>query len=228
MHYIRPYHIFALWKEPAEKRVASIKIPEHYDARLLDTTLLITLMKIVGASRVFEFGTYTGSMALNLALNLIEGGKIFTLDWNTQGIQDRQVGVNNPSTGRTRLDFESSPAAPKIRRLMGDSTAFDFSAWEDSIDLCFVDGGHSLAVVESDTHNAFTMLNKKRLSCIAWHDYGNPDFPELSRYLERLSESRDIFQIGDTTLCVWFNDPEGIVASELAHAAQDADLMLSG
>jgi hypothetical protein len=35
---------------------------------------------------------------------------------------------------------------------------------------------------------------------VVWHDYGNPQFPELTQYLEELSAQMPIYHIEDTML----------------------------
>jgi hypothetical protein len=77
--------------------------------------------------------------------------------------------------------------------------------------LVFIDGGHDLDTVASDTRNAFELVRRDRRAAILWHDYANPDYPELSAHLQALSAERPIYHIGDTMLCAWFGDPTSVM-----------------
>jgi hypothetical protein len=188
---------------------------------LLETMLIIAAIRIVDARRVFEIGTFLGSNTLNMTLNLPADAQVFTLDLDEKhaaGLE--QLPDDAPLTemhlsSQSRLDFVGTVVADKIATLTGNSTTFDFSAWKNSIDLAFIDGGHDYATVKSDTENALKIAASERPSCILWHDYHNSDYPALTRYLDELSKEREIFHIEDTMLCAWFNDPTGSIIPRL-------------
>ena len=46
--------------------------------------------------------------------------------------------------------------------------------------------------------------------CIAWHDYGNPRYPELTAYLDSQSLRYDLCAVGDTMLVFWFPEREAV------------------
>jgi len=175
----------------------------------------------VEARRAFEFGTSLGSNTLNLALNLPPDGEILTLDLDEYvAAQMEQHPADAPLTqihlgARSALDFIGSPVAAKIKALTGNSTTFDFSAWKQSVDFLFIDGGHDLFTVKSDTENALAMAAVEKPSCIMWHDYGNAEYRDLTDYLDELSQQLEIFHIEDTMLCAWFNDPSGSILARL-------------
>jgi hypothetical protein len=73
------------------------------------------------------------------------------------------------------------------------------------MDFVFVDGGHDFDTVKSDTENAFQLVRRDGQACIAWHDYGNPKYPELTSYMDQLGKELDLLQVGDTMLCFWFS-----------------------
>jgi Methyltransferase domain len=225
MHKIRPYRVFTqIDTHTLDERIVRVPIPARRGvggASLLETFLNIAASRIVRAKRIFEFGTFMGSTTLNLALNVPEDAEIFTLDIGSEeaaGVQ--QHPADAPLTrmrlaNQSRLDFLGSTVSGKITTLTGDSTEFDFGPWEDSIDLVFVDGGHDLATAKSDTENAMQMVLKDRPSCILWHDYRNPEYSDLTDYLDELSQHLDVFHVEDTMLCVWFNDPDGTIPARL-------------
>jgi hypothetical protein len=187
----------------------------------LETLLIIAASRIVDARRVFEFGTFFGCNTLNMALNTPADAKIFTLDVDEQhaaGLE--QHPADAPLTqlhlaSRSSLDFVGSSVAGKIKALIGNSTTFDFSVWRKSMDLLFIDGGHDLSTVKSDTESALEMAAAERAACIMWHDYRNWEYPALTCYLEDLAQEREIFHIEDTMLCSWFNDPKGVILPRL-------------
>ena len=65
--------------------------------------------------------------------------------------------------------------------------------------MIFIDGNHKLRYVKSDTEKSFKMLAQEP-SCIVWHDYRNPEFPELTSYIDSLADSKKIYHIEDTML----------------------------
>ena len=220
MHHIRPYKIFALIDAPPAERLATVAIPSRRAAggtSLLETFLLMAAIRIIDARRIFEFGTFLGSNTLNLALNSPADAEILTLDLDENSelpphaadVPLAQLRMN------ASLDFAGTPVARKIRALTGNSQSFDFSAWQGIVDLLFIDGGHDLPTLTSDTENSFRMATRGKSSCILWHDYRNLDYPELTAYLDDLSGDQDIFHVEDTMLCAWFNDPAGTILPRL-------------
>lgn len=227
LHHIRPYKIFTLLESsPPAQRLVSIPPPNRRGTggtSLLETFLLLAASRVVKARRLFEFGTFLGSNTLCIALNSPCDAEIFTLDLDEQSAATIEQHPADAPLTKTRLhaplDFESSTSAFKIKQLRGNSVTFDFSPWMHSIDLCFIDGGHDLVTVKSDTENAFKMAATDRSACILWHDYGNKayDYSDLTHYLEELSQSREVFHIEDTMTCVWFHDPSGVIVPALLH-----------
>lgn len=224
MHHVRPYKIFGLMESPPAQRTAKVTIPSRRGGggtTLLETMLIITASRVVAAKRIFEFGTFYGSNTLNLALNAPDDAEILTLDLDEKVAgQIEQHPADAPFTeihlgSRRALDFVGNPVAQKVKTLTGNSITFDFSEWKESVDFLFIDGGHDLRTVKSDTENALAMAAVKKPACIMWHDYSNKDYPELSGYLGELSEMLEIFHVEDTMLCVWFRDPEGMIERRL-------------
>jgi hypothetical protein len=224
MRHIRPYKIFSLLDAPASQRTVNISLPSRHGVggtSLLETLLIIAACRTVDARRVFEFGTFFGSNTLNMALNTPTDGKVYTLDLDEQRIAEVE---QHPAdalltqlhlASQSSLDFAGSPVAGKIEALVGNSTAFDFSQWKDSMDFIFIDGGHDPFTVKSDTENALKMAAKATPSCIMWHDYRNWDYAHLTCYLDELAQERQLFHVGDTMLCAWFNDPNGSILARL-------------
>src|SRR4051812_22559620 len=210
MDHIRPYKVFELLKAPPKDRIASVMLPTRRGAggtSLLETMLLIAACRLVDARRVFEFGTFMGTNTLNLASNIPDDGEVFTLDLPDAGFiqHDADAPLARMHVSATSMDFSGTFQERKIRAMTGNSRTFDFSPWKNSIDMSFIDGGHDKETAKADTESALTMSRTDRPSCIAWHDYGNREYPELTAYLEDLSHSRHIVHIEDTMLCLSFS-----------------------
>jgi hypothetical protein len=224
MRHIRPYKIFTLFEAPSPQRIVNVTLPRRRGnggTSLLETMLIIAATRIVEARRVFEIGTFLGGNTLNMALNLPDDAKVFTLDLDEQHARDlKQLPEDAPLTqlhlkSQSSLDFADTAVAGKINTLIGNSTTFDFSAWRRSIDFSFIDGGHDFSTAKSDTENALEMAVNDKPSCIMWHDYRSWEYPALTCYLDDLSKEREIFHIEDTTLCAWFNDPNGMIVPRI-------------
>lgn len=85
-----------------------------------------------------------------------------------------------------------------------------FSPFEQKIGMLYIDGGHDKRTVMSDTQNAFKMLSCNRFSCMVWDEYNNPDYPEVTEYLDDVSKGRDIFHIEESMLCFYMNNAQGV------------------
>jgi predicted O-methyltransferase YrrM len=206
--HIRPHALFSLVPEQsAEARMVSMKIPirrrpqfADYSLRLLELMVLIGCTRIVGASRIFEVGTFCGNTALHLAAN--SNATVFTLDADEATLQ--KAGLAELYKWREDFPLESAHL-PNVATLRGDSQTFDFSPWYRSIDLVVIDGDHSREAVSRDTANAMQMIRSDR-GMIAWHDYGNPGTLENSAYLDRLSASYPLFHIEDSMLVLFLSN----------------------
>lgn len=175
---------------------------------MLENALLICALRIVKARRAFEFGTFFGRTALNLALNLAEDGEVFTLDLpaseveSIQSLTDLEC-ARSRANRTTPLDCEGHPDGAKIKLLEGNSRTVDLSALYGSMDLVWIDGGHDAETVVSDTQKAMR-LTRGLQSCIGWHDYGHSDSPDLTKYLDGLP---GLIHAEESNLCLRFSDP---------------------
>ena len=223
MRHIRPHQLFGLLQaESSPERVVKLMLPPGRtpgEPLLLDTAVLLTLAKIVRAGTVFEFGTYLGIMTLNLAMNLPQSSRMFTLDLDPDAFdrirhlqheEDRAISQIHFKEN-SHLAFLDAPHQERITRLLGDSREFDFSEYKRNVDMVYVDGGHDVHTAKSDSENALAMLSPDSAACVVWHDYGNPSYPGLTDYLEALSRELDIFHVEETMLCFFLsNAPEHV------------------
>lgn len=169
---------------------------------LLELAYLAYLAQLRPESRIFEIGTSLGRTTLNLAINLRQGGHVYTLDLPADFVPDasqyaplQEIEVRQLDRGSLlRPHLGSLP----ITLLYGDSTRFDFAPWQAGIDLVFVDGGHVRSVLEKDTENAFAVVRPGGV--IVWHDYANSTCPEVTEYLNEIGKARGLSYFKGTTM----------------------------
>jgi hypothetical protein len=77
--------------------------------------------------------------------------------------------------------------AGKIHQLWGDSATFDFSPFQNNIDLFFIDGAHTYEYVKNNTLKALKCCHEG--SVIAWHDYGRMGVNGVTRWLHEFGPS---------------------------------------
>ena len=138
----------------------------------LECVALALLLRRAKASKAFEFGTYKGVSTAQLALNLEEGGQVFTLDLPEDPIEtayeisiekdyviaaERGKGALLPPDLRHRVTF-----------LRQDSARFDPAAYAGQMDFVFVDGAHNAEYVRNDSEKGWQMLRSGGI--MAWHD----------------------------------------------------------
>lgn len=215
---IRPHKLFNLVRTSSYlERMVQIVLPEQKTPILMDTAVLLGLARLVRPRTIFEFGTYMGCQTLNLAANFPEA-KIYTLDLNEASFQGLQQDVNDKPLTRTYLEYQAklaflnTPYEKRITRLYGDSNKYDFSGLAKQMDLIYVDGGHDTVTLDCDTRNAFSMISQGRAACIAWHDHGNPLYPQVKEYLGKLSESKGLFHVEESWTTFFLQSSEDLVA----------------
>jgi len=212
MQHIRPHEALELYPtESYRDRLTPLVLPDSNTPRILETCILVALMKHVQAESVFEFGTFRGINTLNLAVNLPDGGRVFTLDLDresalraTQHPHDASI-TQRHFEWEDRLAFLGTEWERSVTQLLGNSQTYDFAPFRSSLNMIWIDGGHDLETVKSDTGHAFTMLDMDRPGVIAWHDYSNPRHPELTEYLDSLGADRYLKHVEDTMVVFWLN-----------------------
>src|SRR3954470_18034265 len=95
MRHVRPKAIFTLIDDSGGQPLVHVPMPTRPglgSLMLLETFLLLACRHIVGARRLFEFGTFLGSTTYSLALNTPDDAEIFTLDLD----EASAAGLNQP------------------------------------------------------------------------------------------------------------------------------------
>jgi caffeoyl-CoA O-methyltransferase len=106
-----------LFERLAEETRAKTTVPQMMVGQL-EGDFLAELVRLSGARRVLELGTFTGYSSISMALALPRGGRIITCDVNeeTTAIAQRyaeEAGV------RDRIDYRLGPALETIAKLDG-------------------------------------------------------------------------------------------------------------
>ncbi len=196
--------------EDCEVRLGRLFPDEGSSVSYREMVVLCSMIRYERVRTAFEIGTSLGVTTFNIALNLPDGGVAHTLDLPPVkpkeasirtafevSISDRKMIFGNREPRR----FLSSAIEAKVNQLHGDSATFDYSPYEGSCDLVFVDGAHSMEYVESDTKAAFRLVRPGGI--VVWHDYNNGFFwPDVHRYLNRFARDRAVHRIRGTMFAV--------------------------
>ncbi|WP_455914724.1 class I SAM-dependent methyltransferase [Pseudomonas syringae] len=205
MH-IRPYRVLSI-EDGREEEVKFFMPPADGAGSLtaFESVMLLKLVRAIKPDFVFEFGTFDGRTTRLVLEDLPDNGdsepRIYTLDLpDTDGIvfqgDDKLLAEKAVLSSRK---YNQSPKKAMVRQILQDSMTFDPSPYAGKFDFIFVDANHEYEYVKRDTENSLKMLGGDS-SCIVWHDYGNPQFPELTRYLEELASSLELYHIEGTML----------------------------
>ncbi|MFN3420404.1 MAG: class I SAM-dependent methyltransferase [Armatimonadota bacterium] len=167
---------------------------------LEELTALAIIFRCLQPKRIVEIGTSEGRTTLNLALNAPPDAEIITVDLPPEltgehrkysGPNYRQMNIEEPGAL-----FRNHPAASKIKLVFADSTEFDWTPYERSVDFVFIDGAHDYESVRKDTENALKIIRPGGV--IVWHDYGV--WKGVTRCLDELRKQFPVVLLKDTTL----------------------------
>lgn len=182
----------ALLADQFDRESPILSLPDHVTARIYTSPVLapppvlfetgnqgfeglaflVSLGRAIGASTIFEIGTYNGLTSWCLSSNLPEA-VVHTLDLPAEKEPklplDLGAGDLRHRVRFKRAIYETLPGADHVVQHWDDSATFDFSPWQHKCDLVYVDGAHSKAYVGSDTDNAIAMLSD--VGAIVWDDY---------------------------------------------------------
>ena len=108
---------------------------------------LCAIERFICAKNVLEIGTYDGNTALNLAANLIGGGRVTTVDlppdWDGHFVYDVPNSHWNVSDrNRVGIQYRQTCYESQIKQVLGDSARLDWQVLGPPFDLIFVDGCH--------------------------------------------------------------------------------------
>jgi hypothetical protein len=93
------------------------------------------------------------------------------------------------------MAFLDHDAKQRIRMVRENSLTLDARKIVDSVDFCFVDGGHTYECIKADTENALKVIAPT--GTIMWDDYAW-FAPGVKKYLCEIAESRPLLRIAET------------------------------
>jgi len=179
-----------------------------------DGHILRHIFRSVRPMRHLEFGTWLGDGVLRCVeecdatvwtVNLLEGearpgggwayGERARPEWDTARSWSQRegppenVGVRTDAYGMIGIHYLQAGWGKRVCQIYADSRAWDTRAYPDGFfDMALVDGGHTAAVVESDTRNALRLV--KSGGIVMWHDFCPRE--EVMRGCE---STRDVHQV---------------------------------
>jgi tRNA A58 N-methylase Trm61 len=138
----------------------------------MECAALAALAHLVNAKAIFEFGTYKGVSTTQLALNVSDGGMVYTLDL-PEDHPSYSLPIPKPEEKAIAAEGGKGILIPrdlleKVTFLSADSAKFDETPYLEAMDMVFVDGAHSYEYVKNDSDKGWKMLRSGGV--IAWHD----------------------------------------------------------
>jgi predicted O-methyltransferase YrrM len=165
---------------------------------------LVELARAIEARSIFEIGTFHGTTALALAMNIPEA-EIHTLDLPSgveRGVLPVFMTDSANIAARTTRVFEGRHEAARIAEHFDDSARFDFEPFRARMDVVYVDGAHSFEYLANDTAAAELMVSPRGV--IVWDDYWRRT-PDVASYLHQRSD-KTLLRIPGTRLVVWLSE----------------------
>ncbi len=187
------------------------------NVNLLESIALAYIVQTMNPKRIFEFGTFDGFSTYHLAMNSSENAVIYTLDladsnlhnseyFRSSSIIEHHADLATYDEMLRRgvgVEYKVSSSGYKVKQLVGDSLRSDFSEFKGNIDLCFIDGGHSLECIRSDTANALDMIVDGGI--IIWHDF-NIQHRDIYSFLIGFSQNHKLWHLKDTRLAFYVHN----------------------
>jgi len=219
---IRPRLVFELAERKLKfsSRNLLIDLPTSYigSLTLLETSILVTFAKCIKAKKIFEFGTYFGGTTKNLANNTNPFTKIYYLDidiknmridnsklnlkkknyLNNEKINDNYLMKLQKNKGSFKINELNNFNKKKIKLLKFNSLDFEGKNYKNQFDMIFIDGGHDLKTILSDTKNSNIIAKKNAI--IFWHDYNSKIHTSVSKFINKYGKNKTIYHIENTML----------------------------
>ena len=171
-------------KHPVTLRIGEQGIFPYYEPQYV----VIELVAMLQPKAAFEIGTFRGLVTSLIAMNMPADGCIYTLDLPNTEVPEHASDLSYIKCVDETLGscFRDTPwMGTKIRQLRGNSMTYDFSPFDDRMELVLVDASHTYQAVLSDSMNAFRMIQTGGV--ILWHDYESMRSEYgVNRFVDRL------------------------------------------
>lgn len=218
---IRPKAILKLIEKSYSKPVdMKLQIPSSEIGSLttLEATMLISFIKIINPSFIFEFGTFLGYSTSIFLKNSDEKCNVYTIDLGEEignidhskkidfesvlkndEINDDYLRIMQSKKGPIFINDYIQTEDNRLKLLQGNSLDLSISeiSLESKVNIVFIDGGHTLNIVKKDTENAFKMI---KTGVIIWHDYNSQIHGDVTKFVDELAKEKVIYHIDNTML----------------------------
>jgi predicted O-methyltransferase YrrM len=222
VHEIRPKVLFQKIENlfPDSNVMFNVSIPTSAigGMTLLESSILVSLTKLLSPAEFFEFGTYLGATSVLLAINSSEHAKVTTMDLPPENIapktndtDDSRIlcdDVENDNylrrmfaeKGAFYIDRTDEITKRKIHRIHHDSRTLNplNLGLSERFDFIFIDGGHDYETVKIDTANALSMA--KDDAVIIWHDYRSKIHGDVTKFVDEFSSENSVIHVQNTML----------------------------
>ena len=196
---------------------------------IFEVSIISLFVRLIAPHKIVEIGTYTGYTTAILAKNSRENAVIVSIDLPTGNYLDQFNAISNDTllnnwemndnflrqrqsdSGELYISGLASCYASKIELIKADSTrlSHDHFIRLANTEIFFIDGGHSLETVKSDTNIALASIASSGV--ILWHDYGSSIHCEVTDYIDKfLSSEHTILHIRGTSLALLINGKEAL------------------
>ncbi|MCU7932186.1 MAG: class I SAM-dependent methyltransferase [Candidatus Thiodiazotropha sp. (ex Codakia rugifera)] len=218
---IRPKVVFQAVERmyPAQNTEFTVNIPTSAigGLTLLESSVLVSFIKLISPQEIFEFGTYMGATTLLFARNSQERTSIVTIDIDPsttstrEGINEKEYLSDDAANdeylkdifskhGAIYIDRAQKAIKQRVTQIHQDSTTIEPKAQNflNRFDLIFIDGGHDFNTVKSDTKNALRMATDDAI--IVWHDFRSQIHGDVTSFLNEFCKNHEIIHIQNTML----------------------------
>jgi hypothetical protein len=190
---------------------------------VFDALMLAGIIKVVKPKRVLEFGTFLGYSTRVILDNSQKNCSIVSIDLPhgaergnlslevTESALHSNANINDDFlrqyqfvNGHRFLNNLSDAQIKRLQLIKADSRKVDAMELVEKaggyFDLIFIDGGHDMETISSDTTLAIQSASKN--ATIVWHDYGSTIHTSVTDFLMGMSASKRIIAIAGTLLAM--------------------------
>lgn len=184
-----------------------IAIPELYRPPdmvmpIVELLTISAICQLIKPKKIFEIGTFTGSTALAMAKSSPPETEIYTLDLPPD------ANLKHADPVLVGSAFRGTIESSKICQLYGDSAKFDYTLYEEQMDLVLVDANHSYNSVKLDSETAIRLIRAGGI--VIWDDYAldirHPECAGVTRAVNEIALTKPCFQIRNTRLAIHASD----------------------
>ncbi|WP_371347710.1 class I SAM-dependent methyltransferase [Ancylobacter sp. IITR112] len=175
---------------------------ENWQVTTYELASILSIVLARSPQCFFEFGTFDGRTSLNVLRNS-PSTQVVSID-----LPPGDVKLPDQKKVGNLIGEEFRGDDGRFTQLLGNSLRFDFTPFHGSVDVVFIDAGHSYACAIADSRSACRLIGE-RGGVIMWHDYAT--WPGVTQAVEEIQaltrEKADMVWIEGTTLAVMMARP---------------------